>query len=498
MLDHSLESGPTEKPTYRAAAHSDRSAGNASSVAFRDALRLQRSVGNKAVSSLLEHMRAKAGGAGGAAPPLLTAAMPGALTVQTTVESAVERPPRRESTIARAMPRPSATAHLPVQRDLAQSMPVHAGVFEADMQTRQGASNTPPTHSGFDGFIRFVPSVGAPNSSKIVMIQIVKLTNLGGADVNPQSLPASRGARGTLGQPGVRTQDDAARGVEGGFFTDVHHQANASATPAAAGSALSPDFNFQPAGAGVAGVAGVTPTPAGGTGGVVGQTPGFKRSDDAADIRSAALFDTPGAVGPANFMFEFESVAKGEDTEVVYGTAKWGFTLRNGVVEDEHITVLEGASATFTEALERHRDFYVHEPVTFYFPFATAELSAVESAKIDEFIPYLTRNPSARISLEGFADIKGGASGFNADLSLRRTQAVRAELVVKGIAAAQIDLPLVGSGISSNNTADAGTGDQGGDAAAARDQDREENRQFNRRVVATFAPAATPAPAPGP
>ena len=451
------------------------------------------------MSSLLEHLRAKAASAAGALSPPPTEAIPGALTVKTSAETAVERPTQRESAMASATPRPSATARLPVQRDLAQSAPVNAGVFETDMRTRQGVASTPPTHSGFDGFIRFVPSVGAPNSSKIVMIQIVKITNLaGGADVNPQTVPASRGARGALGQPGLRTQDDATRGVEGGFVTDVHHQGNPSAPPAAPNSALSPNFPFQPAGAGVTGGAGVTPTPAGGTGGVGGQTPGFKRSDDAADIRSAALFDTPGAVGAANLKFDFESVAKGEDTQVVYGTVKWGFTLRNGVVEDEHITVSEGASATFTEALERHRDFYVHEPVTFYFPFAKAELSAVESAKIDEFIAYMTRNPNARISLEGFADIKGGATTFNSALSLSRAQAVRAELIVKGIDASRINLPIVGSGISSSNTADAGTGDQGGDAAAARDQNREENRQFNRRVVATFTRPATPAPAPAP
>ncbi|GEA86734.1 OmpA family protein [Cellulomonas cellasea] len=496
MHEHGPESQATEKPGQRAATRS--SADDGASEAVRDALRLQRLVGNRAVSSLLGSLRAGAAGAGRSFAGPSSDVLSRAVTVETTADAVVEVPTRESATRTRAVPGPAAASHLPVQRDLAQSMPVSAGVFEADMRTRQGAASTPPTFSGLDGFIRFVPAVGAPNSSKIVMIQIVKLTDLGGADERSQSIPASRGARGALGQPGVRTQDDASRGVEGGFFTDVHHQANPSATPAAAGSALSPNFNFQPAGAGVTGVAGSTPTPAGGTGGVVGQTPGFKRSDDAADIRSAALFDTPGSVGRANLIFEFESVAKGEDTQVVYGTVRWGFTLRNGVVENDHITPLEGASATFVEALERHRDFYVHEPVTFHFPFASAELSTVESAKIDELIPYMTRNPRAQISLEGFADIRGGASRFNTELSLRRAQAVRAELIVKGVDPARISSPLVGSGISTDSTADAGTGDQGGDAAAARDRDRAENRQFNRRVVATFSPAAAPAPAVGP
>src|SRR6185437_11239615 len=111
-------------------------------------------------------------------------------------------------------------------------------------------------------------------------------------------------------------QDDAAAGVEGGFFTDVHHRPNSAAGGAPQGSPLSPRYNFQPAPGGTTGVVGQTQQPAqygGGTGGVVGQTPGFKRSADAADIKSAALFDTPGTTSAAsNLDFAFESVARGE------------------------------------------------------------------------------------------------------------------------------------------------------------------------------------------
>ena len=110
-------------------------------------------------------------------------------------------------------------------------------------------------------------------------------------------MPAAQAPRGELGDPGVRTEDDAAPGVEGGFFTDVHHRPNSASPGAAPGSPLSPTTTSSPRPPGTTGVVGQTQQPAqygGGIGGDVGQTPGFKRSDDAADIRSSALYDTPG------------------------------------------------------------------------------------------------------------------------------------------------------------------------------------------------------------
>lgn len=387
-----------------------------------------------------------------------------------------------------------------IQRNLSQSLPVTHGAFEVDMQTRQGALSTPPTQSGLDGYIRFVPNLTAPNSNPIVMIQIVKLTDLGGADVNSATTPAAQAPRGTLGQPGLRTQDDADRGIEGGFKTDVHHRPNSTAPGVTQGSPLSPRYNFQPAAPGTTGVVGQTAQPAqygGGIGGNVGQTPGFKRSNNAADIRSASLYDTPGtASAAANLNFSFETAARGEDTMINYGAVKWGFGLRAGRVVDEYISVQDTQSATFDETLERHRDFYVHEPVTFYFDFNKDKLNPSEAAKIDAFLAYLGRNPDVQMSLEGFADVSGRSSAYNADLSLRRAQSVEAALLSKGIAASRIDGIIVGSGASTAATTDAGTGDQGGNPAVGADQNTEANRWANRRVVLTFrhVPAATPAP----
>ncbi len=393
------------------------------------------------------------------------------------------------------------TGERPIQCTFAASysIPGSTSAFEIDLETREGALAAPPTQSGLDGYIRFVPVAGAPNSNVITMVQMARATDIAGADVAAASVPAAQAPRGALGTPGLRTQDDAARGIVGGFGTDVHHRPNAGAPGVPQGTFLSPRYNFQPAAPGTVGGVGQTAQPAlygGGIGGVVGQTPGFKRSDHPADIRSAVMYDFPGTNSNAvNVDFAFETVALGEDTMVTYGAVDWGFGLRAGHVVNERLTVEPGQSATFGEALERHRDFYVHEPVTFYFAFDSDVLSATEAAKIDTFLAYLVRNPDVHLLLEGFADIVGGPNDYNRNLSLRRAEAVESALLARGIVAARIDDIILGHGASTAATINAGSGDQGGDAAVGANQMREANRWANRRVILTFqhVPAAAPA-----
>jgi len=189
---------------------------------------------------------------------------------------------------------------------------------------------------------------------------------------------------------------------------------------------------------------------------------------------------------------------------ITYGAVNWGFGLRAGGVVNERLDVAAGHSATFDEALERHRDFYVHEPVTFYFAFDSAELSAAEAAKIDSFTAYLARNPDIHMDVEGFADMAGGNSDYNRNLSTRRAMAVRNALVARGIpedtigdpapATAHLGAITIGRGASTAATTNAGTGDQGGDPALGADQRREANRWANRRVVLTFRRATAAAP----
>ena len=378
-----------------------------------------------------------------------------------------------------------------IQRSTNGSFPVANGGFEIDLQTREGGVNTPPTHSGLDGYIRFVPGEDSPLSNQIEMVQVVKLTDVKGADVQPGSLPADRAGRGASGEPGILTEDNPDTGVEGGFFTDVYHGGTGGAGAAPAGEALSPSFNFQPAAPGTVGSVGQVVQPdfyGGGTGGVLGRTSGFKRSNDAADIRSAALYDQPGIASAAvDLDFVFESVAVAQDKGLDLAAVHWGFGIRSGKVIDEHLSVADGASATFDEAVERHREFYVHEPAVFYFDFDSAVLSASEAARIDDFMPYLLRNTDVIVSLSGSADQVGGSSRYNTNLSLARVDAVEAALLARGLPRSRLDWIAVGVGASTAATADAGTGDQGGDAAVGADQSREANRWANRRVVVTFS-----------
>jgi outer membrane protein OmpA-like peptidoglycan-associated protein len=372
-----------------------------------------------------------------------------------------------------------------LQCSFAASVTVPSGVFEVDLQTVGDATAPPANRRGMDATLRFIPGQGAPNSNVIWFNQIVRIIDTGGADLNPVTMPPAQAPRGALGSSGVRTQADPLHGVEGGFFTDVWHQASPTSAPAAPGSALSPRYQFGP--------------------GLITQVPGFKRSDDSADIRSAAMEDRPGVPGTtANMDFSFESVALGEDTMVTYGEVNWGFGVRAGSVVNERHNVVAGQSATFNEALERHRDFYIHEPVTFYFDFNSAVLSPSEEAKIATFTAYLARNPDIHMEVEGFADITGGDTDYNRDLSLWRAEAVKAALIARGIPEETIFGPApttahvgpitAGHGASTAATTNAGTGDQGGNPAVGADQTREANRWANRRVVLTFRRATAAAP----
>jgi outer membrane protein OmpA-like peptidoglycan-associated protein len=174
----------------------------------------------------------------------------------------------------------------------------------------------------------------------------------------------------------------------------------------------------------------------------------------------------------------------------VYGAVKWAFNIRKDQVVDETHSFTDGASATFDAALERHRDFYVHEPVTIYFDFDADAPSAGEDAKLARLIPYLTRFPDVRVRAEGFADLRGSAS-HNLGLARRRAQATLDALEALGIDVSRLDPPAA-TGITTSFADDAVT-----------PQADEANRRANRRVMLTFvhAPAAAPAapaPAPGP
>lgn len=361
--------------------------------------------------------------------------------------AALEALPSRGPLIQRA------GSGLKIQRDLAGSFPTSTGGFEMGMIAQTGAL-TGAGPSGLQGTIKFIPSKDAPYSNKIGIVQVVKLTDAGGANVSPVSLPATHG-------PGLRTAEDKKGGVEGGFFTDVlHSDPFISKKTNQPGDPLLPYYPFSNKGS---------------------QIFGFKRSEKADDIKAAEMFDFPGTTSKTGGLdFSFETVAKADDMPTVYGAVKWSFGLRAGAVVNEKMSVTDVPSATFDAALEKHRDFYVHEPVTFYFDFDSDEVSGTEEAKIDTFLDYLRRFPDVRLDLAGFADQRGSAT-YNRGLALRRGEAVAQALLRKGVDAHRINAPRA-VGATTSFTTDAKT-----------PQDEEANRRGNRRVTLTFQHTATPA-----
>ena len=382
---------------------------------------LQRTAGNQAVARMLEQSRRRPPGLGDL--------------------------PRRGSMIA---------------RDIAPG--AHAGAL-GTMDIKMLAKNEAATggRTGLKGSVTFTPDPKSPYSSKIGLVQIVKFTDAKGADQNSASMPAAS-------TPHLRTTEDKAGGVEGGYLTDVLHAdfgTGRPTVPAPKGQAHTPYYE--------------------------GASPefGFRRAEDAQNIKAAKIEDFPSTSAKGNDInFAFETVAKGDDNQVVYGAVKWAFNIRKDQVVDETHSFTDGASATFDAALERHRDFYVHEPVTLYFDFDADAPSAGEDAKLARLLPYLTRFPDVRVRAEGFADLRGSAS-HNLGLARRRAQATLDALEALGIDVSRLD-PPVATGITTSFADNAVT-----------PQADEANRRANRRVMLTFthAPAAAPAapaPAPGP
>jgi hypothetical protein len=124
--------------------------------------------------------------------------------------------------------------------------------------------------------------------------------------------------------------------------------------------------------------------------------------------------------------------------------------------------------------------------MSFYFGFDSDVLEATEEARIDDFMPWLARNGDVIVSVAGSADQVGAGSAYNRALSRRRALAVRTALIAHGLDAARI-APIVDLNAGSNAaSANAGTGDQGGDAAIGADQSREANRWVNRSVIVSF------------
>jgi outer membrane protein OmpA-like peptidoglycan-associated protein len=329
-----------------------------------------------------------------------------------------------------------------IQCDMMESLaPTALGGFEIGMATRNA-----PLRPGMEGTILFQPDPTGPYSTEITLIQTANLVDISGNTTTPGAPVDWRhsGAGTEAPRNEVRTP------LDGTFIDAIYAEAPR-------GSATTPDY-VQPAD--------FAADP-------VRNHHGWLRS--AADVREASLYDYPSSGSDRNF--SFETVAKGSDNQVVYGSLEWGFKIRSGIVSDEFRRPHALESAEFGEALERFRGYYTHEPIVLYFDTDHDLPMAGELTKLSDVTNYMRRYPDVLLQVEGYADETGPAS-HNVDLSLRRAENVATILTGIGVDPARIDSLTVGHG----ETTEFSTGSPAAAAGSLR---------ANRRAVITFVRRAS-------
>ena len=334
-----------------------------------------------------------------------------------------------------------------VQCDLAMTLPVPLGGFDVDMIAR----NAPAVgaNAGMEGTIGFDPDPSGPYSAEIGLVQAVKVTDVGGVSTTagePLDWGNIPGGHPEEGRMEMMTGGLGA--AQSGWFID-------SETDRARGAQRGPNYIEH----------------------FISSAPqnqfGYLRSPT--DVRRASLWDFPGS--PIDLDFDFETVARGNDTTTVYGSLFWGFGVRGGAVQDEYARAQSGATATFDAALERYRDFFVHEPVVLYFDLQSDMPRAGEDARLADVPDYLARYPDVEVTIAGFADVRGGEDA-NFDLAERRAQSVAGILTLMGVPANRITNTF-GMGRTTAFS-------QHGVPSAGRQRREEGLLQSNRRVVVSF------------
>jgi outer membrane protein OmpA-like peptidoglycan-associated protein len=320
-----------------------------------------------------------------------------------------------------------------VQCDLIETQPQLAlGRFAIAMEALPEMEEPP----GMKGTITFHPDPHGPYSAEIALIQIANVTDVAGETTVPGE-PLDYAKVGT-GAESARNEL-MTTGIDGaprGWFVDTL-TANRDRT-----SGAGPNY--------------------------VDQYVGYLRSPT--DFKEAMLGDWPRTWREVDY--DFETVAKGTDTQVIYGVLRWGFGIRSGAVVNEYVRSVDTQSPAFDEALERFRGYYTHEPVVLYFDTNIDTPMSGESAKLTDAVEYLNRYPDTMVHLEGFADERGDVAE-NVDLSLRRADTVQSMLTSLGIDPLRIEV-VSGAGKTSA-------------FAAGRTPGR---LQANRRAVITFVRTA--------
>lgn len=349
------------------------------------------------------------------------------------------------------------------QCDLTTPQPTDMGIFNMAMITQAA----PP---GLMGTISFMPDTDGPYSAEIGLVQAINITDVPGTSSGTPNTPVDwrnvtdgnsitpANPGGTVGTEGGRmdlmtTGND---GAPAGTYIDSMTANNPR------GSAIGPNYVEH-----------------------FGNSRQFGWLRSETDVGPAQLFDYPSFSFDTNF--DFETVAKGTDNQVVYGALEWGFQIRSGAVvaTSEYARAGNDTSATFDEALERFRGYFTHEPIVIYFDTGSDQPMAGEEAKLDGIQEYLDNYPDATLGIDGFADIRG-TEQFNFRLSDQRAQTVQALVLAQGIAAGRIDW-AVGVGETQDFS-------QHGTAPGAAQPVDAGRLRANRRVVISFNRSSTTAP----
>jgi hypothetical protein len=200
---------------------------------------------------------------------------------------------------------------------------VSAGEFNIDMEKVEATGG----NCGERGTIQFTPNAKAKDTNSLRLVQVARLVEASkNADFQWTGGEAPRNQ--------MRTTADLTHGVEGGFFVD-HFAGSANQRSSASDPAVSPYYRDY------------APNP-------FSSEDGHKKGET--DIKAASLWDFPG--WSQDSTFKFETVAKGEDTGVVYGTIKWQFSVKSSKVIDESFSVQDNSTTTFNAAVGRFNEYY--------------------------------------------------------------------------------------------------------------------------------------------
>jgi len=328
----------------------------------------------------------------------------------------------------------------PIQCDLTMSLQSTAlGGFEMGLVFVQA-----PATPGMFGTIEFHPNPTGPYSTEITLIQTANLATVSGTSVAPYECTGGEAPRNEVRTPA------------GGTFIDIPYATQPQS------SSIGPEY-AQPSY--------IAGNPA-------QQHHGWLRSPT--DVREASLRDYPNWNVDSDF--NFETVAKGSDNQVVYGAVEWGFQIRSGVAQNDYARAYGAESAEFDEALERFRGYYTHEPIVLYFDTDHDLPMAGELTKLGDVTSYMTRYPDVRVQVDGYADETGPANAaaranYNQDLSSRRADNAVTILAGLGVDESRIDLAM-GRGQTT-------TFAPGSPVAAAG------SLRANRRVVISFVRTAS-------